>query len=146
MAKKSVNVLGRGIGALIADATKDSMPQQDMVSAIQELALKDIRPNPFQPRTEFDEEALEELAASIKALGIVQPITVRMVSDHQYEIVAGERRYRASKLAGKETIPAYIRKTEDENLLALALIVIGRLLLIVVYIYLSHCKQVSIWF
>ena len=122
MAKKSVNVLGRGIGALIADATKDSIPQQDMVSAIQELALKDIRPNPFQPRTEFDEVALEELAASIKALGIVQPITVRMVSDHQYEIVAGERRYRASKLAGKETIPAYIRKTEDENLLALALI------------------------
>ena len=117
---KNKNVLGRGLGALIADA--EPIKQEVIVSAVQELNLEDIRPNPFQPRTEFDQEALEELAKSIEALGIVQPITVRVVEEGKYEIVAGERRYRASKLAGKTTIPAYIRKTEDEQLLALALI------------------------
>ena len=120
MAKK--NVLGRGLGALIADADEEPVTREVIVSAIQELNLSDIRPNPFQPRTEFDEEALNELAASIKSIGIVQPITVRAVEDGKYEIVAGERRFRASKLAGKMTIPAYIRKTEDESLLELALI------------------------
>lgn len=120
MAKK--NVLGRGLGALIADADKEPVTREVVVSAMQELNLADIRPNPFQPRTEFDEEALNELAASIKSIGIVQPITVRAVEDGKYEIVAGERRFRASKLAGKTTIPAYIRKTEDESLLELALI------------------------
>ena len=84
--------------------------------------MEDIRPNPFQPRTEFDEEALNELAASIKSIGIVQPITVRTVEEGKYEIIAGERRFRASKIAGLTTIPAYIRKTEDESLLELALI------------------------
>ena len=118
MAKK--NVLGRGLGALIADA--DEPEVQAAPASIQELKLEDIRPNPFQPRTEFDEEALLELAASIKSIGIVQPITVRSVEDGKYEIVAGERRYRASKMAGLTTIPAYIRKTEDQNILALALI------------------------
>jgi ParB family chromosome partitioning protein len=122
MAKKNVNVLGRGLSALIAEAANEPEKQEVVVAAVQELKLEDIRPNPFQPRTEFDEEALEELAASIKALGIVQPITVRAVEDGKYEIIAGERRYRASKLAGKESIPAYVRKTEDEQLLALALI------------------------
>ena len=117
---KNKNVLGRGLGALIAEA--EPIKQEIIVSAVQELNLEDIRPNPFQPRTEFDQEALEELAKSIEALGIVQPITVRVVEEGKYEIVAGERRYRASKLAGKTTIPAYIRKTEDEQLLALALI------------------------
>ena len=120
MAKK--NALGRGLGALIADAAEEERPVQTTVSAIQEIALTDIRPNPFQPRTEFDEEALNELATSIKSIGIVQPITVRAVENGKYEIIAGERRYRASKLAGLETIPAYIRKTEDESLLELALI------------------------
>ena len=98
------------------------MTREIVVSAIQELNLADIRPNPFQPRTEFDEEALSELAASIKAIGIVQPITVRAVEEGKYEIIAGERRFRASKLAGLSTIPAYIRKTEDDSLLELALI------------------------
>lgn len=120
MAKK--NVLGRGLGALIADAAEEPMMREVVVSAIQELNLADIRPNPFQPRTEFDEEALNELAASIKSIGIVQPITVRAVEDGKYEIVAGERRFRASRIAGLTTIPAYIRKTEDESLLELALI------------------------
>ncbi len=92
-------------------------------SALQEeLKLSDIRPNPNQPRTVFDEEALQELASSIKAIGIVQPITVREVEDGKYEIVAGERRFRASKMAGLETIPAYIRKVEEESVLELALI------------------------
>ncbi len=120
MAKK--NVLGRGLGALIADAVDEPVTREVVVSAMQELNLADICPNPFQPRTEFDEEALQELAASIKSIGIVQPITVRTIENGKYEIVAGERRFRASKLAGLTTIPAYIRKTEDESLLELALI------------------------
>lgn len=120
MVKKSA--LGRGLGALITDAAEDPKPRVQAVSAIQELQLEDIRPNPFQPRTEFDEEALNELAASIKSIGIVQPITVRAVEKGKYEIIAGERRFRASKIAGLTTIPAYIRKTEDESLLELALI------------------------
>ena len=120
MVKKSA--LGRGLGALITDAAEDPKPRVQAVSAIQELQLEDIRPNPFQPRTEFDEEALNELAASIKSKGIVQPITVRTVEEGKYEIIAGERRFRASKIAGLTTIPAYIRKTEDESLLELALI------------------------
>lgn len=120
MVKK--NVLGRGLGALIADADDEPVVREVVVSAMQELNLTDIRPNPFQPRTEFDEEALTELATSIKSIGIVQPITVRAVEGGKYEIVAGERRFRASKMAGLTTIPAYIRKTEDESLLELALI------------------------
>lgn len=114
--------LGKGLGSLIPDAIKEPTVQQVVVSAIQELPLADIRPNPHQPRKVFDEETLEELAASIKSIGIVQPITVREVEDGKYEIVAGERRYRASKMAGRETIPAYIRKTENDDVLALALI------------------------
>ncbi len=120
MVKRSA--LGRGLGALITDAAEDSKQRPEAVAAIQELRLEDIRPNPFQPRTEFDEEALNELAASIKSIGIVQPITVRAIEEGKYEIIAGERRFRASKIAGAETIPAYIRKTEDESLLELALI------------------------
>ncbi len=120
MAKK--NVLGRGLGALIADAADESAVGEIGMSAIREINLADIRPNPFQPRTEFDEEAMHELAASIKSIGIVQPITVRTVEDGKYEIIAGERRFRASKLAGLTTIPAYIRETEDESLLEMALI------------------------
>ena len=107
---------------MITDAAEDPKPRTEAVSAIQELSLGDIYPNPYQPRTEFDEEALNELAASIRSIGIVQPITVRSVDGGKYEIIAGERRFRASKLAGLETIPAYIRKTEDESLLELALI------------------------
>ena len=120
MVKRSA--LGRGLGALITDAAEDPKQRPEAVAAIQELRLEDIRPNPFQPRTEFDEEALNELAASIKSIGIVQPITVRAIEEGKYEIIAGERRFRASKIAGAETIPAYIRKTEDESLLELALI------------------------
>lgn len=121
MAKK--NALGKGLGALLADAAEEVKPREGTVSAMQEeLRLSDIRPNPHQPRTVFDEEALQELAASIKSIGIVQPITVREAEDGKYEIVAGERRYRAAKMAGLETIPAYIKKVGEESILAMALI------------------------
>lgn len=119
---KKIGGLGRGLGELIREAAPEATEPAVVVSTIQELNLSDIRPNPYQPRTEFDEEALNELSASIKALGIVQPITVRVAEDGKYEIVAGERRYRASKMAGLTTIPAYIRKTENEDVLTLALI------------------------
>lgn len=121
MAKK--NALGKGLGALLRDAAEEIKPRSGSGSSMQEeLKLSDIRPNPHQPRTSFDEEALNELAASIKSIGIVQPITVREIGDGKYEIIAGERRYRASKIAGLETIPAYIRKAEEDTVLELALI------------------------
>ena len=121
MAKK--NALGKGLGALLQDAAEEIKPRGGSGSSMQEeLKLSDIRPNPHQPRTSFDEEALNELAASIKSIGIVQPITVREIGDGKYEIIAGERRYRASKIAGLETIPAYIRKAEEDTVLELALI------------------------
>lgn len=121
MAKKSA--LGKGLSALLQDAAEEVKPRAGVSSASrEELRLSDIRPNPNQPRTVFDDEALQELAASIKSIGIVQPITVREVEGGKYEIVAGERRFRASRLAGLETIPAYIRKVEEESMLELALI------------------------
>ena len=121
MAKK--NALGKGLGALLQDAAEEIKPRGGSGSSMQEeLKLSDIRPNPHQPRTSFDEEALNELAASIKSIVIVQPITVREIGDGKYEIIAGERRYRASKIAGLETIPAYIRKAEEDTVLELALI------------------------
>ena len=121
MAKK--NALGRGLSALLEDAVGQVKPREGAVSTMQdELKLSDIRPNPRQPRTEFDEEALRELAASIKSIGVVQPITVRESGEGKYEIVAGERRFRAAKLAGLETIPAYVKKVGDESVLEMALI------------------------
>ncbi|MBS9768838.1 MAG: ParB/RepB/Spo0J family partition protein [Flavobacteriaceae bacterium] len=115
MAKKR---LGRGLGSLLADAEKVGVKE---VSAIQEIPIAQIVPNPNQPRTSFDDEALAELAQSIKELGIVQPLTVRKVGN-QYQIIAGERRYRASKLAGLTQVPAYIRDVDDEQVLELALV------------------------
>ena len=120
MAKKSV--LGKGLGELSYDEIEEPVSRVQSVETIQELSLDDIRPNPFQPRKEFDQEALADLAASIKSLGIVQPITVRSLPDGGYEIIAGERRYRASKQAGFTTIPAYIRDTTPASALELALL------------------------
>lgn len=120
MAKK--NVLGKGLGALLQDAAEEVKPRGASSAMQEELKLDDIRPNPNQPRTVFDEDSLNELATSIKSIGIVQPITVRELSDGKYEIVAGERRYRASRMAGLTTIPAYIRKVEEDEVLELALI------------------------
>ncbi len=116
MAKR--NALGRGLGALIDDA--DTLREHG--SSINEIPIESIEANPFQPRTNFDETALNELAASIKEIGIIQPITLRKTDDHKYQIIAGERRYRASKIAGLKTIPAYVRLAEDTGMLEMALI------------------------
>ncbi len=116
MAKR--NALGRGLGALIDDAGRDRGPD----SSISEIAIEEIEANPFQPRTKFDEEALKELAISIKKIGIIQPITLRKVDQRKYQIIAGERRFRASKIAGLETITAYVRTAEDEGMLEMALV------------------------
>ena len=114
--KKSA--LGRGLDALIMmDEIKAGGS-----SSINEIELSKIVPNPDQPRTEFDENALEELAASIRAIGIIQPITLREKGNGTYQIIAGERRYRASRIAEKTTIPAYIRTAEDDNVMEMALI------------------------
>ena len=87
-----------------------------------EIEISKIEPNPFQPRTEFNAEAIEELSASIKLLGVIQPITVRPLDNGSYQIISGERRFRASKLAGLQTIPAYIRKTDDRGMLEMAIV------------------------
>lgn len=118
MAKK--NVLGRGLGALIESG--ETFSAKETGSSINEIEISKIVANPYQPRTKFDEEALNELAASIKELGIIQPITLRKIGDDQYQIISGERRFRASKIAGKETIPAYIRTADDEGMLEMALV------------------------
>jgi ParB family chromosome partitioning protein len=110
------NALGRGLGALIDDAEK-------MQSAgINEIELSKIEANPFQPRSNFDAESLEELAASIREIGLIQPITLRKAGAEKYQIIAGERRFRAAQLAGLATIPAYIRKAKDDGMLEMALV------------------------
>ncbi len=113
-----INALGRGLDALIS--TEAVVTQGS--STINEIALDQIEPNPDQPRREFDQIALEELANSIKELGIVQPITLRQMDDNKFQIIAGERRWRASQLAGLTAIPAYIRTIKDENVMELALV------------------------
>ena len=118
MAAIKKNVLGRGLDALI---TMDEVKTGGS-SSINEVDLKRIFPNPDQPRREFDQESLNELASSIRELGIIQPITLREVGSEKYQIIAGERRYRASILAGLSSIPAYIRTTGDEEVLEMALI------------------------
>ncbi len=110
--------LGRGLDALI-DTTHVNTNGS---SSINEVALNEIKANPNQPRRNFDEEALEELAASIRELGVISPITLRKNGDGDYLIIAGERRYRAAKMAGLETIPAYIRTAKDEQVMEMALI------------------------
>jgi ParB family chromosome partitioning protein len=110
--------LGRGLDALIS---MDEVKTEGS-SSINEIELSKISVNPSQPRREFDQTALEELADSIKEIGIIQPITLRKISDDSYQIIAGERRYRASQLAGLQTITAYIRTADDENVMEMALI------------------------
>lgn len=118
MAAHKKFALGRGLDALI------SMEEikTEGSSSIHEVELSKISVNPNQPRRDFDEVALRELADSILEIGIIQPITLRQISDDAYQIIAGERRYRASLLAEKETIPAYIRTADDENVMEMALI------------------------
>ena len=117
MEKKSA--LGRGLGALI-----DVQPtvQTSGSSSIDEVEISKIEANPDQPRTNFNEEALQELAASIAELGVVQPITIREIGPDRYMIIAGERRFRASKIAGLTKIPAYIKRVSDETMMEMALV------------------------
>ena len=113
-----VSALGRGLDALISTETVSAQGS----STINEVSIDQIEANPDQPRREFDSVALEELANSIKQLGLVQPITVRQLDEHKFQIIAGERRWRASQLAGLTAIPAYIRTIKDENVMELALV------------------------
>ena len=133
----SKKVLGRGLGAFFPDyddgkgektqeetttKTAVSLDPAERVNIVLNIPVEHIRPNPHQPRSDFNEEALEELASSIKKHGLIQPITVRYLGQKRFELISGERRLRASKLAGIAEIPAYIREVNDDELIAFALI------------------------
>lgn len=133
MSKKKA--LGRGLSALLSDNPSDEKLEMDSFpvstpssnpavpqSGMTEIPLEEIEVNPFQPRSHFDQEALLELAESIQVHGIIQPITVRRLSDHQFQLISGERRFQASKLAGLKTIPVYLRVANDQQMLEMALI------------------------
>jgi len=138
MSKKKA--LGRGLSALLSDNSTDDRLETDVhvgtatatgnttaaavtpSRGLQEIPIAEIEVNPFQPRTHFDQEALQELSDSIKVHGIIQPITVRRLAEKQYQLISGERRFQASKLAGLESIPAYIRSADDQQMLEMALI------------------------
>jgi len=122
MSKTRKPVLGKGLSALLQDPNKDTS-----ISAVNSPMMAFIHPdevavNPYQPRTSFDEEALADLAQSISELGIIQPITVRKISDGSYQLVSGERRLRASKLAKLDSIPAFVREANDQESLEMALV------------------------
>ncbi len=120
------NRLGRGLSALLKDEpTVNSATDEGakkVVGNILEVELSKIVANPWQPRTKFDKQALEDLVTSIQSLGVIQPITVRKKSDGNYELISGERRFRASQLADKQTIPAYVRIANDQEMLEMALV------------------------
>jgi len=118
-AQKKFPALGRGLDALIS--IEDEV-RTNGSSSINEIPIAQIKANPNQPRREFDPVALEELSESIKQIGIIQPITLREMGDGTYQIIAGERRWRASQMAGLESIPAYIRTADDENMMQMALV------------------------
>ena len=118
MAKK--NALGRGLGALIEGVEKEVLEKK--VEANKDIPIDSIDANPFQPRTTFDAQSLEELASSIKKLGVIQPLTVREAGNGRYQLIAGERRLRAAKLTGLTHVPAYIRTADDQAMLELALV------------------------
>lgn len=118
MTKK--NALGRGLGALIDGVEKEILEKK--VEANLDIPVDSIDANPFQPRTHFDDQALEELATSIKKLGLVQPLTVRETDNGRYQLIAGERRLRAARIAGLASVPAYVRTADDQAMLELALV------------------------
>lgn len=126
MAAPKRKAMGRGLSALLKDTgevnSAADVNADKIVGAIAEIEIDKIHPNPDQPRTQFSKEALEELAISIRELGIIQPITVRKNSNDSFTIISGERRYRASKLAGLEVLPAYIRLADDQTMLEMALV------------------------
>ena len=120
-------VLGRGLSALLNDTSEDIITAKDknadkLIGNIIEIDLGAIVENPYQPRTNFNEESLRELASSIKELGVIQPITVRKLEGNQFQLVSGERRFRASKIIGLKTIPSYIRIANDREMLEMALV------------------------
>ena len=125
--KYNRSVLGRGLDDIEGGKGLDALIDTGNVrtqgsSTINEIPLIQIEPNPNQPRRDFDHEALEELAASISQIGIIQPITLRQIDEQRYQIIAGERRWRASQIAGLDSIPAYIRTISDENIMEMALV------------------------
>ena len=125
--KKKKQALGRGLSALLDDPEREIRSASDVnadqvVGNIIELEVDKIEVNPYQPRTHFNEEAIGELAESIKSLGIIQPVTVRKVDRNQYQLVSGERRYRAAKSIGFDRIPAYVRIANDQEALEMALV------------------------
>ncbi|SHN25249.1 ParB/RepB/Spo0J family partition protein [Mucilaginibacter sp. OK098] len=135
MSAEKRNALGRGLSALLNDSESvnqsqnnnkannvSSGPEVNSLGSVNEIKLSEIEVNPFQPRTDFDQEALTELADSIKLQGLIQPITVRRLNAHSYQLISGERRLRASKLAGLTHIPVYIRSANDQQMLEMALI------------------------
>lgn len=132
MSAEKRNALGKGLSALLNDspgvngpkggAPNNSISESNSLGNIGEVKISEVEVNPFQPRTEFDEQALADLSASIKLQGLIQPITVRRINAHSYQLISGERRLRASKLAGLTQIPAYIRSANDQQMLEMALI------------------------
>jgi ParB family chromosome partitioning protein len=132
MSTEKRNALGKGLSALLNDSESvipnkanreaSSSPEVNSLGSVNEIKLSEIEVNPFQPRSDFDEVALNELADSIKLQGLIQPITVRRVNAHSYQLISGERRLRASKLAGLTHVPAYIRTANDQQMLEMALI------------------------
>ena len=125
MAKK--NALGRGLGALIEDNNNpdnhDAVHErQRRIGGVVEIPIDEIVANPYQPRTIFDAESLDELASSISEIGIIQPITLRRSDGGKYQLISGERRLRAAKISGLEKIPAYVREANDQNMLEMALV------------------------
>jgi len=130
MQTKKRTGLGKGLGALLGDSGNaasssneaQALPVFGQVSGIKTIPLSSIETNPFQPRTHFDKEALNELAESIRVQGIIQPVTVRQLSENRYQLISGERRFQASAIAGLDEIPAYIRKANDQQMLEMAII------------------------
>lgn len=124
--KNKKSVLGRGLASILTnpqtDITSNQEDKKNIVGNISKIKISDITTNPFQPRNKFYDEKLQELAASIKQLGIIQPITVRKLGYNKYQLISGERRVKASKLANKEEIPAFIRIANDQEMLEMALI------------------------
>jgi ParB family chromosome partitioning protein len=130
MSAEKRNALGKGLSALLNDSV-NVLPNKNEIGtsadvnamgSVNEIKIAEIEVNPFQPRTDFDQDALAELADSIKLQGLIQPITVRKVNAHKFQLISGERRLRASKLAGLTQIPAYVRTANDQQMLEMALI------------------------
>ncbi|MGB2100882.1 MAG: ParB/RepB/Spo0J family partition protein, partial [Flavobacteriaceae bacterium] len=114
--------LGRGLSALLDDSEKSAASKEEIIGNVVELPLDKIEVNPFQPRTNFNEESIEDLAKSIQALGVIQPITVRKIENDNFQLVSGERRLRAAKSIGLQTIPSFIRIADDQESLEMALV------------------------